>query len=77
MFTNLYGDRKYEYSVDRGGWKEAIFSKHNPTTVVTGLASGTHRIAIHPLPSEEENAENEMYIAAVMFRDETKQTVRE
>lgn len=77
VFTNLYGDRKYEYSVDRGEWKEAIFSTHNPTTVVTGLASGTHRIAIHPLPSEEENAENEMYIAAVMFRDETKQTVRE
>lgn len=76
VFTNLYGDRKYQYSVDRGEWKEATFSKHNPTTVVTGLPSGTHRISLRPLPSEKENAENEMYIAAVMFRDETKQTVK-
>lgn len=75
VFASWYGDHRYRISIDGGEWKEAAFSNHNPTTVVSGLLSGLHRVELMPIPNEND-LDSVMYIAAVMYRDESKQTVR-
>lgn len=69
MWTNLTSPAKLTYSVDGGVNKTISFGNHNPTTVVSGLASGKHTITVSV-------ANASFKIGALFTRDETKQTLK-
>lgn len=68
IWTDLTAPAKLTYSLDGGKEKTIKFDNHNPTPVVSGLASGKHTITL--------SANSAMRVGALFTRDETKQTVK-
>lgn len=68
IWTDLTAPAKLTYSVDGDEEKTIKFDNHNPTPVVSGLASGKHTITL--------SANSAMRVGALFTRDETKQTVK-
>lgn len=75
IYTNLHStSTKFNYTVtDANGNVEKSgtgnFASHNPTTIVEGLASGTHTITVSPVKSTVDASITQMYIDMVLIRD--------
>lgn len=77
IYTNLHDKTtQFTYTVtDASGNVEKTgtgnFATHNPTTIVEGLANGTHTIKVSPVKSTVPSSITQMYIDMVLVRDKT------
>ncbi len=75
IYTNLHDNTtQFTYTVtDASGNVEKTgtgnFATHNPTTIVEGLANGTHTIKVSPVKSTVPSSITQMYIDMVLVRN--------
>lgn len=75
IYTNIHDkNTQFTYTVkDANGNVEKTgtgkFASHNPTTIVEGLANGTHTITVSPVKSTVASSITQMYIDMVLVRN--------